>query len=448
MNHISKNRQGWRRFIKPLIAVATVASCATTTAVIAAPQVGASSPVTITYLTHWGPTQVNMLKADAAAFHKINPNITVDFQAVPFGNLLSTIDTQGPSGNGWTIAGVYDLWLPALVNGGLAASAPSADASDVKANWPANLVADVTKSGAVRGFPNEVDLYALNYNKALFKAAGIAQPPANWTELVTDAKKLTIPSKGQQGFGVITDWAAGVVHPWLSLVDSDGGSLLTGLTPNLKSRAAMAASNLYAELVKAGSTVATMSTANAETTGPYLDNFTSGKTAMIIMANWWEADLQSAMGSKFSDIGTAPIPIGPNGTKSSSVSYSWLTIVNGKANSAKQAAAWEFLQYLNGPKSGTKGSSAMGDALISMGILPSRLSDVTAHKAQLNSPFLKTYVSELPNATPFPTVLGGEQMTDTLQTAIESIDFGQASPAAAMQSAQSQISSILKSANR
>jgi hypothetical protein len=39
-------------------------------------------------------------------------------------------------------------------------------------------------------------------------------------------------------------------------------------------------------------------------------------------------------------------------------------------------------------------------------------------------------------------------MTDTLQTAIESIDFGQASPAAAMQSAQSQISSILKSANR
>ncbi|MGD0943131.1 MAG: extracellular solute-binding protein [Acidimicrobiales bacterium] len=448
MNHISKNRQGWRRFIKPLIAVATVASCATTTAVIAAPQVGASSPVTITYLTHWGPTQVNMLKADAAAFHKINPNITVDFQAVPFGNLLSTIDTQGPSGNGWTIAGVYDLWLPALVNGGLAASAPSADASDVKANWPANLVADVTKSGAVRGFPNEVDLYALNYNKALFKAAGIAQPPANWTELVTDAKKLTIPSKGQQGFGVITDWAAGVVHPWLSLVDSDGGSLLTGLTPNLKSRAPMAASNLYAELVKAGSTVATMSTANAETTGPYLDNFTSGKTAMIIMANWWEADLQSAMGSKFSDIGTAPIPIGPNGTKSSSVSYSWLTIVNGKANSAKQAAAWEFLQYLNGPKSGTKGSSAMGDALISMGILPSRLSDVTAHKAQLNSPFLKTYVSELPNATPFPTVLGGEQMTDTLQTAIESIDFGQASPAAAMQSAQSQISSILKSANR
>jgi multiple sugar transport system substrate-binding protein len=447
MNLISRNRRGWRQCIKPFIAVAVVASGVATTAVIAAPQVGASSPVTITYLTHWGPTQVNMLKADAAAFHKINPNITVNFQAVPFGNLLSTIDTQGPSGNGWTIAGIYDLWLPALVDGALAVNAPSAVASDVKAHWPTNLVTDVTKNGAVRGYPNEVDLYALNYNKALFKAAGISKPPATWSELVTDAKMLTVPSKGQQGFGVITDWAAGVVHPWLSLVDSDGGSLLTGLKPNLTSRAAMAAANLYAELVKAGSTVATMSTANAETTGPFLDNFTSGKTAMIIMANWWEADLQTSMGSKFSDVGAAPIPIGPNGTKSSSVSYSWLTIVNGKANSAKQAAAWKFLQYLNGPTSGKSGSSGMGDALISMGILPSRLSDVTAHKAQLNSPFLKVYVSELKNASPFPTVLGGEQMTDTLQTAIESIDFGTASAAAAMKSAQSQITSILKSAN-
>jgi multiple sugar transport system substrate-binding protein len=443
----TKTRPKWHRRLRPLLAGAVVASCAVTTALVAAQQSGASPQVTITYLTHWGPAQVNMLKADAAAFHKLNPTITVNFQAVPFGNLLSTIDTQGPSGNGWTIAGIYDLWLPTLVAGGLADKAPASATSDVKANWPSNLVTDVTKKGAIRGYPNEVDLYALNYNKALFAAAGISKPPATWSQLVTDAKKLTVPSKGQQGFGVITSWNSGVVHPWLSLVDSDGGSLLTGTKPNLTSGPAMAAANLYAQLVKAGSTVATMSTANAETTGPYLDNFTSGKTAMIIMANWWEADLQQAMGSSFSHVGVAPIPVGPNGTKSSSVSYSWLTIVNGKANSAKQAAAWKFLQYLNGPTSGTKGSSGMGNALISMGILPSRLSDVTAHKTQLSTPFLKVYVNELKNATPFPTVLGGDQMTDTIQTAIESIVFGRATAASAMETAQSQVTSILKSAN-
>jgi len=448
MSYTSRiGRASWRQRVKPLVAGAVLACTATTAVLISAPPSGAASKVTITYLTHWGPTQVNMLKADAAAFHRANPNITVNIQAVPFGNLLSTLTTQGPSGNGWTIASIYDLWLPQIVAGGLAKQAPSAVTSDVKAHWPSNLVADVTKKGAIRGYPNEVDLYALNYNKSLFAAAGISKPPATWSALVADAKKLTNAQTGQQGFGVITSWAAGVVHPWLSLVNSNGGSLLTGTKPNLTSSKVMAAANLYAQLVKAGSTVATMSSANANTTGPYLDNFTSGKTAMIIMANWWESSLKQAMGTKFSSVGVAPIPVGPSGSKSSSVSYSWLTIVNGKANGAKQTAAWKFDQWLNGPTSGKKGSSGMGDALLSLGIIPSRTSDVAAHRAQLNDPFLKVYVAQLKNATPFPTVLGGQQMTDAIQTAIESIVFGRASASSVMKSTQGQVASILKSAN-
>lgn len=406
----------------------------------------AATPVSITFLTHWAPPQVAMLQADAQAFQKQNPDITVNFHAVPFGNLLSTLTTQGPSA-GWTMANIYDLWLPQLVKSGLAAPAPAAVTKAVKAGWPTNLVKDVTKGGAVRGIPNEVDLYALNYNKALFKKAGIAAPPKNWTQLVADAKKLTDTKNGVQGFGLITSWAAGVVHPWLSLVDSNGGQLLNGTKPNLLSPRVIAVTKLYQQLVKAGSTVASMSTANANTTGPYLDNFTSGKTAMVIMANWWESALKTAMGSKFSQVGVAPIPVGPNGTKSSSVSYSWMTMVNSKATSAQRAAAWKFLNWLNSPSSGKKGSSAMGDVLLSMGILPSRKSDDVAHKAQLSDPFLKVYVSELANATPFPTVLGGEQMTDTIQTAIESVVFGRASAIPAMQGAQKAVASILKSAN-
>jgi multiple sugar transport system substrate-binding protein len=406
----------------------------------------AGGQTTITYLTHWGPAQVSMLESAAAAFHKTNPSITVKFQAVPFANLLTTLRTQGPSGTP-TIASIYDLWLPELVQAGLAAPAPASVASSVRADWPANLAADVTKGGSVRGIPNEVDLYALNYNKALFAAAGISSPPATWAQLVADAKKLTNPQKGTQGFGVITNWPAGVVHPWLSLVNSNGGQLLTGSKPDLTSPNVVAATNLYKQLLDAKSTVPSMSAANANTTGPYLDNFTAGKTAMIIMANWWESSLKQAMGSRFSDVGVAPVPVGPDGTKSSSVSYSWMTIVNGHSTSAQQAAAWKFLSYLNGPTSGKNGSSAMGDVLISMGILPSRTSDEAAHKQQLSDPFLKEYVSLLPSATPFPTVLGGEQMTDALQKQLEAVIFGQSSPAAAMSSAQSQAASILQSAN-
>ena len=143
---------------------------------------------------------------------------------------------------------------------------------------------------------------------------------------------------------------------------------------------------------------------------------------MIIMANWWETALKTGMGDTFADIATAPIPVGPSGDKSSSsISYSWMTVVNAAADDAEQAAAWDFLQWLNGPDSGENGSSAMGDILMSMGILPSRSSDVDAHGDKLADPFLEGYVSQLESATPFPIVLGGQEFTEALQAQIEAL---------------------------
>jgi multiple sugar transport system substrate-binding protein len=410
---------------------------------------GSGGKQTISFLTHWGPEQVTALKAAAAEFQKKNPEVQVNVRAVPFANLLTTLRTQGASPNGPTIAGIYDLWLPELVRDGLAAPAPAGAAKELTSSWPANLVQGVTKQGQPRGYPNEVDLYALNYNKKLFAEAGIAQPPKNWDELVADATKLTKRSGGkvtQQGFGVITSWASGVVHPWLSLVNSNGGTLIDGSTPKLDDPKVQAVTDLYAKLVADGVTQPAMSNANANTTGPYLDNFVNGKTGMIIMANWWQSALKQAMGDHYTDVGVAPVPAGPSGAGSAPVSYSWLTVVNAKAAKPKQDAAWRFLTYLNGPGSGKNGSSAMGDILISMGILPSRTSDLDAHKAELADPFLAAYVQQLPHAKPFPTVLGGEEMSQAVQKHIENVVFGKESAKDAMAAAQREVAGILAKA--
>ena len=109
-----------------------------------------------------------------------------------------------------------------------------------------------------------------------------------------------------------------------------------------------------------GVTAPEMGTADANTAGPFMDNFTSGNTAMIIMANWWQGALKAAMGDAFADIATAPIPVGPNGEGSRPVSYEWLTMVNGLATPEQQDAAWRFLQYLHGADSGATGSG-MGE---------------------------------------------------------------------------------------
>ena len=60
----------------------------------AAAPVGAQDPVTISYLTHWGPDQVAQLEAIAARFTEANPDVAVEIRAVPFGDLLTTIKTQ------------------------------------------------------------------------------------------------------------------------------------------------------------------------------------------------------------------------------------------------------------------------------------------------------------------------------------------------------------------
>ena len=89
-------------------------------------------PVTISYLTHWGPDQVAQLEAAGAAYTAENPNVTVEIRAVPFGDLLTTIKTQATSPGGPSIAGIYNLWLPELARDEVVAPAPEANAADIR----------------------------------------------------------------------------------------------------------------------------------------------------------------------------------------------------------------------------------------------------------------------------------------------------------------------------
>lgn len=400
--------------------------------------------VQLTYLTHWAPDTVALLEEAASAYSAEHPGVTISVRAVPFGDLLTTIRSGGTDGT--TIASIYDLWLPALVKDGLVAPAPGNVAKEVSDNWPAGIAAAASVDGTIYGIPNEVNVYALNYNKALFEEAGIAAPPKTWDELKDAAAKLTDSSAGQQGFGMINSWAAGVVHPFASLLVSNGGQLIADGKPLLDSKEALETFQLYETMIKEGYSVAAMGTADANTTGPYLDNFVSGKTGMIIMANWWESALKGGMGDDFDNIGTAPIPVGPSGDAPRSISYSWQTVVNAGATPAEQEAAWDFLVWLNGPASGKNGASAMADILQSMGILPSRNSDIEAYSDALNRPFLEGYVSTLADAQAFPIVLGGQEFSEALQQVIEQLQYGQITAEEAQANAQADAVSILERA--
>lgn len=402
----------------------------------------------VSFLTHWAPDTVAKLEAAATVYSASHPDTKITVRAVPFGDLLTTLRTSGGGADGATIAGIYDAWLPDLAKDALVAAVPAATAADVTANWPTGVASAASAKGTLYGIPNEIDVYALNYNKKLFAAAGIADAPKTWDEFLAAAEKLTDKSKGQQGFGLINSWAAGVLHPFASLLVSNGGELVVDGKPTLDTEAAKQTFELYEKLIKSGWSDPNMATADANTTGPFLDSFVSGKTGMIIMANWWESALKAGMGDAFADIATAPIPVGPSGDTARSISYSWMTVVNAKASPEEQAAAWDFLAWLNGPTSTPEGApagaSAMADILMSMGILPTRSSDVTAFADRLGGDsFLKGYTETLANAKPFPTVLGGQEFSESLQKTLEAVQFGQLSAADAQSTAQADAVEIL-----
>ncbi|HEU4987153.1 MAG TPA: extracellular solute-binding protein, partial [Rhizobiaceae bacterium] len=166
-----------------------------------------AEPVEISYLTHWAPETVAKLEEAAKAYSESHPDVTITVRAVPFGDLLTTIRSQAGGSGGPTIASIYDLWLPELVRDSLVEPAPEAVSKEVQSAWPEGVASASTVDGKVYGIPNEINVYALNYNKALFEKAGISAPPKTWDELKEAAAKLTNKESGQQGFGMINSWA-------------------------------------------------------------------------------------------------------------------------------------------------------------------------------------------------------------------------------------------------
>ena len=341
----------------------------------------------ISYLTHWAPETVAKLEEAAQRYSKDHPDVKITVRAVPFGDLLTTIRSQGGSADGPTIASIYDLWLPELVRDKLVDPAPAAVADEVKASWGASVGRGDRGRQESTEFPTRLISTRSITTRPCSRRPASRRRPRPGTN--SNRMRRNSPKKGgrttQQGFGLINSWAAGVVRPFASLLASNGGDLIVDGKPALDSKAAGETFALYEELIKKGYADPAMGTADANTTGPFLDNFVSGKTGMIIMANWWESALKAGMGDKFANIATAPIPVGPSGDAARSISYSWMTVVNAKAGDAEKAAAWDFLAWLDGPKSGPNGASAMSDILMSMGILPSRTSDIQAHKERLGA---------------------------------------------------------------
>lgn len=412
-----------------------VAACTPVETPAAGP--ASAEPVTLVVLTHWGEESVlKAMQAKIDQYQQLHPNVTIDYQTVPFDQLLTKIISGRTAGITPDVYHFYNLWLPEFVIGGMLAEPPDEILADIRANYSSGTIDAVSAGGKIWGYPTEINTYQLIYNKRALAEAGFDSPPATWDELKEMAAALTQRDANGQviqgGFGVITGWDSGVVHPFLSLLWSNGGQYID--VENARSRfndeKGLETLQLYMDMIESGAIDLGI---NA------LSDFPSGKVAMTIMANWWRATLRQSFVDGYENVGVAPIPHTP-GNDSTTLQYNWLFGVD--SNSRQQEEAWRFVRWMNTPSAAGE-LTPIGDFLFNaLGAIPSRTSDQEVLAEELDH-FLKPFVESTASAIPEPVVAGGQEVKTKLQTEIEAAWFGQKTPQEALDAAAAEADQIL-----
>lgn len=300
-----------------------------------------TKPVTVTFES-WVGSQPDMKKF-ASDFHKLHPNITIKFQNVSADTAAQKLTTQIAGGNPPDVAYVDAsntsdfASRDALVNLdnyiGRSKIVKMSDYVDAFKTF-------VTYDNHTYGLPFDGESTGLFYRKDLFAAAGISHPPRTWAEFEADAKKLTIPSKKQYGYEVFAPEAAYYWYPWLYQA---GGDLLSanGKDVTFTSAAAKKAANFYVGLAK-------YSPPDYLNSNSYDGRvaFAQGQTAMYMAGSWFAGTMFSEFPKIDGKWGSAPLPSGPAGCKTTIAGDS-LIMLSGTKNSD---AAWLWMEYLSEPK--------------------------------------------------------------------------------------------------
>jgi multiple sugar transport system substrate-binding protein len=280
-------------------------------------------------------------------------------------------------------------------------------------------VKEFTYNGKLYAIPANYATLSLYYNKKLFAAAGIQNPPTTVAEMATDAKKLT--SGGTYGISLADN---NTIQMWPVLQWLEGGDIVNSKDCSVvQTPAGQKSLDTWAGLVSKDKV------SPVGQTGAQADSlFSAGKAAMEINGPWAAPGYKSAG----IDLGIATIPVGVDG-KSVTLGSTAPLSISAKTKYPKQAA--EFLSYWTS-------KSVQKTFSLTTGFPPLRtdLSDDAQLKAD---PVISVFASQVPNARLYlPQVPNATKVdTDGETTLIGQITRG-TSVDTATKSAQSTIDGL------
>jgi ABC-type glycerol-3-phosphate transport system substrate-binding protein len=392
---------------------------------VASPSV-AAEPVTIKVVHQFGDAESDKFDEIVAAFQAANPTITVELERNNEQNYYDKLVTSILGGSAPDIARVEPPKAAQYVAAGYAADLSALVPADVRDDFFEGTLEPLTKDGALYGVPQDVAVLSLYYRTDLFEAAGIADPPATWDELVSAAKALT---KGDvYGIGLFGGWGAFEFYPWFwqaggEMLKDEGGQP----TPAFNSPEGVAALQFWVDLVKTHKVMpeGTANQGEDEVKGPFI----AGKIAMFTSGPWSLASLKevSEIDGKWA---VAPLP---KGQQAASVLGGMDVIL--LEQSEHKAEAAKFLEFW-------LSEDVQLDWAKSLGFLPVRKS-LYADSFFQSDPYIQAFAKELEVARSRPTIAQAGEIDDLFGKAVQAALSGAMTPQEALDDAAAKATEVL-----
>lgn len=242
--------------------------------------------------------------AIASAFHKANPNITVNVQTVNWTDFPNKVQTL-----------IQNKQFPDILEGDTAPQFAQSHllykSSDVLSNISnimPKFLADTEYQGTPYGIPFTTSTRVLYYNKKILAAAGISSPPQTWAQLQSDA--ATIKKKtGNIGYGLPLGSEEAQAESLMWFLGNGGGYQTASGQYDINSPQNVQTFQFLQQLVKAGDTQPSPGTTDRKDVWA---QFAAGKIGMVGGQPALIPIIQQAGALKSADYATATFP-GKNG---------------------------------------------------------------------------------------------------------------------------------------
>jgi raffinose/stachyose/melibiose transport system substrate-binding protein len=262
---------------------------------------GSSAPVTLTLWHNYGTEQNAVATKNlVTAYEAQHPNVTIKIVSQPADNYFALLKAAAISHTGPDIAvqwtGLFTLQDTSYLSS-LKGLVPDSALSQMKGmQW---MSAGLSSSGAPYVMPLEDQFYIGFYNKKALQKAGVTSVPKTWDELSSACTKLKAAGYTPIVYGNGGQSLGTEFYPWYDssylmigeLTVPQWKGLYNGSIP-WNSPQVEGQFTKWANLEKQGCT-----NSNVLTTTDNIQQFTSGKAAMIVDGTWDTQKFTQAMGN-------------------------------------------------------------------------------------------------------------------------------------------------------